>query len=227
MEDNPWLTPLQTVFLHRFFDLEVSQAFFLTGGTALAAFYLHHRLSVDIDLFTLDDLALSEAARILPSLVAELGWDIRQARHTEYFHRYLLEDVEGGVLQTDLVRDFGPQFGERRQVGHIIVDSLENIAANKLTAILARSEPKDFVDLYFILHSGLSFEQVFEMGRQKDTGMTPFYLAGALLQVKRLPPLPPTTPPIDQEALETFFIELADRLIDQSRPTSRQEQNRE
>lgn len=38
MEDNPWLTPLQKAFLGQFFALEVGQVFFLTGGTALAAF---------------------------------------------------------------------------------------------------------------------------------------------------------------------------------------------
>jgi len=227
MEDNPWLTPLQKAFLDRFFGRTVGQAFFLTGGTALAAFYLHHRQSVDLDIFTLDDLALTEAVRLLPALVEELGWEIRQARHTEHFHRFLLGGLEGDLLQADLVRDFGPQFGEHRRVGPVIVDSLENIAANKLTAILGRTEPKDFVDLYFILRSGLSFERLLEMGRQKDTGMAPFYLAGALLQVRRLPPLPPTTPPVDQDALETFFVNLANRLLDQSRPMIDPRQERE
>ena len=55
---SQWLTPLQAAFLTRFFSTDTGQLFFLTGGTALAAYHLHHRLSVDLDLFTLDDLAL-------------------------------------------------------------------------------------------------------------------------------------------------------------------------
>ncbi|MBN1138047.1 MAG: nucleotidyl transferase AbiEii/AbiGii toxin family protein [Anaerolineae bacterium] len=58
---DKWLTPLQLAVLEQFFATEAGKRFFLTGGTALAAFHLHHRLSVDLDLFTLDDLALREA----------------------------------------------------------------------------------------------------------------------------------------------------------------------
>lgn len=44
------LTPLQNKFLGEFFEL--TSDFWLTGGTALSAFYLHHRYSEDLDLFT-------------------------------------------------------------------------------------------------------------------------------------------------------------------------------
>ena len=59
------LTPMQETFLRRFFVFDVGQRFFLTGGTA-AAFYLGHRLSEDLDLFTLSDEAFGK-------LEAELG----------------------------------------------------------------------------------------------------------------------------------------------------------
>ncbi|MFA0732219.1 MAG: hypothetical protein LKKZDAJK_002880 [Candidatus Fervidibacter sp.] len=48
---NELLSPLQRDFLGQFFRQR--RDFFLTGGTALAAFYLFHRRSEDIDLFTL------------------------------------------------------------------------------------------------------------------------------------------------------------------------------
>ena len=56
-----WLTPLQASVIESFFATAAGQQFYLTGGTALAAFHLHHRTSIDLDLFTLDDLALREA----------------------------------------------------------------------------------------------------------------------------------------------------------------------
>lgn len=73
------LTPLQAAFLDRFFATEIGPLFFLTGGTALAAFHLHHRVSVDIDLFTLDDLALREAGVLVPRLAFELGCSVGRA----------------------------------------------------------------------------------------------------------------------------------------------------
>ncbi len=217
--DNPWLTPQQKTFLDSFFAHQIGRSFFLTGGTALAAFYLRHRVSIDLDLFTLDDFAITEGARLLPVLTKELGWSVLSARHTEHFHRFLLQDPEGVPLQVDLVRDFGPQFGERQVIEGIVVDSLENIAANKLTAILGRAEPKDFIDLYFILHQGWSLDTLIKMAQEKDTGLTPFYLAGALLQVRTFTLFPETTPPVQKERLVRFFLDLADHLLDQSRPT--------
>ena len=87
---NEWLTPLQAAFLTRFFATDTGQLFFLTGGTALSAYHLHHRLSVDLDLFTLDDLALRETNVLIPQLAADLGCRIGRARRTEHFHQFLL-----------------------------------------------------------------------------------------------------------------------------------------
>jgi predicted nucleotidyltransferase component of viral defense system len=53
--DKEIITQFQREFLESFF--EQTQAFFLTGGTALSAFYLHHRYSQDIDLFTVQKKA--------------------------------------------------------------------------------------------------------------------------------------------------------------------------
>jgi hypothetical protein len=213
-----WLTPLQAAFLARFFATDTGQRFFLTGGTALAAFYLHHRLSVDLDLFTLDDLALVEADVLMPQLAHGLGCRIGRARRTEHFRQFLLEPEAGQPLQVDLVRDFGPQYGQRRKVDGIVVDSIENIGANKLTAILGRTEPKDFVDLYFILQAGYDFDDLLAKAQEKDLGLQPFFIAGTLLQVRHLPRLPVTTPALTLAELQTFILALADRLLDQLRP---------
>jgi len=216
-EWNRWLTPLQAAFLTRLFDAEAGRRFFLTGGTALAAFYLRHRLSVDLDLFTLDDLALPEADALVPQLAAGLGCRIGRARRTEHYRQFLLEPEGGQPLQVDLVRDFGPQYGQRRVVDHIVVDSVENIGANKLTAILGRTEPKDFVDLYFILQAGYDFADLLAKAQAKDLGLQPFFLAGALLQVRHFSHLPATTPPLTAAELQASMVALADQLLDQLR----------
>jgi predicted nucleotidyltransferase component of viral defense system len=214
-----WLTPLQSSLLARFFATDTGQDFFLTGGTALAAFHLYHRLSLDLDLFTLDDLALQEASVLVPQLAVDLGCRIGRARRTEHFCQFLLEAETGQPLQVDLVRDFGPQYGQRRKEGDIVIDSIENIGANKLTAILSRTEPKDFSDLYFILHAGYDFDDLLAKAQEKDLGLRPFFLAGALRQVRQLRHLPITTPPIASSELQAFFLALADRLLDELRPS--------
>ena len=52
IDDNKILTPNQKSFLHEFTKSELRNVFRLTGGTALSAFYLEHRLSEDLDFFS-------------------------------------------------------------------------------------------------------------------------------------------------------------------------------
>lgn len=215
---SPWLTPLQATVLERFFATEVGQQFYLTGGTALAAFHLHHRMSIDLDLFTLDDLALREADFLLPKLAADAGCRLGSARRTEHYREVFFEPPAADPLKIDLVRDFGPQYGEHLRVNQVIVDSIENIGANKLTAILGRTEPKDFVDLYFILRAGYDFDDLVAKAQTKDLGLHPFYLAGSLRQVRNFRRLPVTAPPLTTSELQQFILALADQLLDQVAP---------
>lgn len=97
------LTPSQQELLRRFFAYEVGRAFFLTGGTALAAYYLHHRLSQDVDLFTLEEGALDAAEDVVASLGDEMGWEIHQQRLSPHFLRLGLTTAKGESLKMEFV----------------------------------------------------------------------------------------------------------------------------
>ena len=53
-EESKACTPLKRDFLRAWFALETR--YFLTGGSALGLFYLDHRRSCDLDLFTTDEV---------------------------------------------------------------------------------------------------------------------------------------------------------------------------
>ena len=58
---NCYATPEQgEVLLQLLTHPEVEQNFFLTGGTALSVFYIKHRKSNDIDMFSIASPDLSE-----------------------------------------------------------------------------------------------------------------------------------------------------------------------
>ena len=103
---SAWLTPLQASVLESFFAATDGQQFYLTGGTALAAFHLHHRASVDLDLFTLDDLALREADILLPQLAASMNCRLGAMRRTEHYREVFLEPESGDPLKIDLAARF-------------------------------------------------------------------------------------------------------------------------
>ena len=64
------LTRLQHELLDAFFQHE--DRFFLTGGAALAGFYLGHRETHDLDLFTLAD-ALDDDVSVVREIARQSG----------------------------------------------------------------------------------------------------------------------------------------------------------
>lgn len=51
----------------------VTEDFFLTGGTALSVFYLHHRQSNDLDFFTLQETDLAQIDFLIKTIVFDDG----------------------------------------------------------------------------------------------------------------------------------------------------------
>jgi len=105
---NDVLNPLQKAFLQAFFATSVGQRFFLTGGSALAAFHLQHRFSDDLDIFTLDDQALEASVRPVETIALELNCELERTRVSQYFVLpYMLKPLELETLQifyNDLAR---------------------------------------------------------------------------------------------------------------------------
>jgi hypothetical protein len=64
-----------------------------------------------------------------------------------------------------------------------LLDSSEDIFANKLCALLGRSEIRDLVDVQALEALGLSLTDALAGGRRKDGGLTPAQLAWVLSQV--------------------------------------------
>jgi hypothetical protein len=213
------LTPLQESFLSRFFAYDVGREFFLTGGTALAAFYLYHRLSEDLDLFTPEEGVLDAAQDAIATIGDDARWAVDVRRLSPHFLRVVLTTQHGESLKADLVQDVGEQFGDKRWCAGMGVDSLVNIAANKVTAILGRGDAKDFIDLYFIVQQqGYDLDRLLQMAKQKDLGLTEFYLAGMLRQIHTVKDLPVMLQPVDLETLVSFYEALADRLFARYKP---------
>ncbi len=215
------LTPLQRRVLKAFFARPFAHQFVLTGGTALAAFYLFHRISEDLDLFTPNPGDMQDVERGISDIAHQEGLAVALERRSPFFCRVFLFEAEGSSpLKVDLAYDPGPWFGSPVEREGIQVDSLENIAANKVTALMSRGELRDFIDLYFVLKdTGWTFDHLLTLARQKDPGLKEFYLAGFIhQQLKRMRALPPLYRPLDLEDFRRFYADLAETLMRRSRP---------
>ncbi|MDP2600109.1 MAG: nucleotidyl transferase AbiEii/AbiGii toxin family protein [Deltaproteobacteria bacterium] len=205
------LTPLQHKTLQVFFSVpELKRHFYLTGGTALSAFYLQHRLSIDLDFFT-HSIDIHEVEPLIEDAFKAKGLRIEKERSSPTFRRWLINKE----LRVDVVRDIDFRVGTPQLIDNFMVDDPKNIAVNKITTIYGRLEPKDYVDLYF-LKPYLNFDimELFKLGQIKDGGLEPFQWAKIIADVDTFTLLPQMVKPLTLKKLQTFFHRLRGEVID-------------
>ena len=175
------LNDLQMDFLRAFFSRENS--YFLTGGAALVGFYFGHRETNDLDLFTLDDSVESGFA-ILNDVARQLGSNVEPIQTSPDFRRVLVTRGDEAII-VDLVREYVFQITpEKDEINGIRIDSPKEILANKLCALLSRSEIRDLVDVMVLEKAGFDLEVAIEAAAKKDAGLSPAQLAWVLHQIE-------------------------------------------
>lgn len=180
------LSDHQKAFLRLFSSLPDQEQFYLTGGTALAEYHLGHRFSFDLDLFT------SEADLILPFSYrieqAAQFYDL-QVNVVRRFASFIEFQASRGedTLKIDLALDSPFRFApvEQGDAG-VMVNDFQDIQTDKMLAFFGRAEPRDAVDLFFLLQK-TGFNELAELARQKDTGFDLYWFAVALNRVTKFP----------------------------------------
>ncbi|GAA3950725.1 hypothetical protein GCM10022246_01540 [Pedobacter ginsengiterrae] len=117
------------------------EQFFLVGGTALSL-KIGHRISIDIDLFTLENFD--------PNLLQDhILWNY--GSNLKVIGTGALMGLIDGV-KVDFITHPYPHVQPLDNLENIRMASLQDIAAMKLNAVVGSGERiKDFVDLYYLL----------------------------------------------------------------------------
>ncbi len=187
------LTPIQKAFLAAFATLPDQAQFFLTGGTALAEYYFGHRLSYDLDLFTgVDGLVLPASYQIEKVCTAH-GLQVNVKRRFTSFVEFLVTQGEDS-LKIDLALDSPYRFEPPAlsETG-VYVNDYADLRVDKLLAYFGRAEPRDAVDLYFILQRE-PLETLLAQAAQKDPGFDSYWFAIALNRAASFPDEPERWP---------------------------------
>lgn len=186
LKGNGILSDFQKAFLRLFASLPDQERFYLTDGTALAEYYLGHRLSNDLDLFT------SEADLILPfsyrveQAAQTAGMEIVVVHRFASFIEFQVNQNEN-TLKVDLALDspyrFAPvELGDAA----VMINDFQDIQTDKTLAFFGRAEPRDAIDLFFLLQK-TNFQNLVELARQKDTGFDLYWFAVALNRTAKFP----------------------------------------
>ncbi|RNL51490.1 nucleotidyltransferase [Pedobacter jejuensis] len=141
-------------------DPELEQ-FFLVGGTALSL-KIGHRISIDIDLFSIQNFA--------PKILQDhLLWNY--GSNLKVIGTGALMGLIDGV-KVDFITHPYPNIRPIENIEGIRMASLQDIAAMKLNAIVGSGERiKDFVDLYYLLEK-LNYSEMLNHYYQKYPNVT-------------------------------------------------------
>lgn len=212
------LNPIQRKFL----DLAVKEPYLLknyywTGGTALAEFYLQHRESEDVDLFSESEIEVQPISNFIGVIAKKLkAADITSQRFLGLYS-YTLH-----LPKTSLKIDFNyypfPRINLGKKWQGLAIDSLEDIAVNKVHTMFMKPRSRDFVDLYFILKhkDKFSLDRLINLADAKfDWHIEPAQLGENFAKVVTVKDFPKMLVPFNQKAMVKFFLNLAKSLKSQ------------
>lgn len=215
MEQNGLTQKQKFIFQLLAHDDFFTSTFYLTGGTALSAFYLHHRESEDLDFFS----EKSFTQEFIESKLSVLGkthnftFTIRQIENVT---NYILIFTDKEELKVDFVSYPHRRLFEGIKVGNFTIDSKNDIAINKMLTIMQRTTSKDFVDLYFLLQEYSLWDLINGLERKFNIETDQFILASDFAKVEQIDVLPKMLKSLTLGELQAFFREEAKKLAKRS-----------
>ena len=190
----------------------LSSQFYFTGGTALAEFYLHHRLSDDLDFFSKSQVDQKQIFSIISDWSKQYRFNF-SSRFIEVVYRFniIFEN------KTSLKVDFGyypyPLIKKGIKYKLMAIDSLRDIATNKLLTISQRTDVKDFVDLYFLLKEKFSvWDLIYSLKAKFNIETEPFLLAEDFLKIEDFEFMPKMIKKVSLNQLKLFFRDQAKKI---------------
>jgi hypothetical protein len=200
------LTPPQRRFLDHFATTVFRRRFYLSGGAALSAGYLGHRFSDDLDFFGPDPVPIKKLVPFMEQLpgLESLQWLLPRDRTT-----FMITWDDGSQVKVEYRQFPFESLAPPHAMGPFYLDSMADLLANKLYALIERRYELDRTDIYGMLQcmTDVSVEQAVAASEQK------FDLRGLVQDavLRRLGgALPDGSPealfePIDVHAMAQFF----------------------
>jgi len=160
------LNKTQKAVLDIFSKSDLSKKFYFTGGTALAFFYLKHRRSDDLDFFTEENFRLKDIEDFIKELKKKLG--LRSVNVKKFNGRYETIIQNRDFCRIDFNKYEYKALKKKNKFKNILIDSLEDISANKTLSLFDRNEPKDVFDIYFLIKkANLSSKKLLKLTEKK------------------------------------------------------------
>lgn len=208
------LTPFQRDLLNAAPGISgLTDQFYLTGGTALAVFHLHHRESEDFDFFSVGEVDHTRANRVAGALAKAIGASVGES--TQTFNRNIYKFLrDGQPLKVEF--NYYPHEPIERYVkfGKLRIDSLYDIAVNKTFTIYQHARARDYVDLFLAMRKlKVGLETLVRDAHNKfDTHTDILQMGAKLAKVVQVKDYPRMRIDFSFKEMEKFFLSEARKL---------------
>jgi hypothetical protein len=152
----------------------------LFGAGALIGFHLGHRTSRDLDLAFRPLVALGEVPREVEARLRLAGFQVEHVQRALAFARLRVSDGADSI-ELDLVADPTPSIEAPLEPRPgVRVETARSLLAQKLCALLSRTELRDLEDIGALIDAGEDIERGFRDAAMIDGGFSPPTLAWLL-----------------------------------------------
>jgi predicted nucleotidyltransferase component of viral defense system len=190
------------------------QHFYLSGGTALAAFYLNHRISEDLDFFSQTEFNPLAIDAVLKKAKPKLGFASLDFQQSFNRNLFFLRLRNAKPLKVEFTYFPFEPLQKPKRFGKLNIDSLLDIAVNKAFTIAQQPRARDFIDLYCIFQkTPLTFKGLLKKARLKfDWHIDPIQLGSQLIKADEISDLPVMRKKISERSWRELFLKEAKAL---------------
>lgn len=210
------LTPNQKKILELIAEEKYfTDRFYLAGGTALSEFYLQHRLSEDIDLF-------SENQEVNPVYILKffktrlVNLKIKKIETKQVFglYSFFLHFQNKDILKIDFNYYPFPLIEKGMKFNNLVIESIYDIGVDKVHTVVMKPRARDFIDIYFIIkEKGYGFEELLMQAKAKfDWDISLIDLGARFMEASKLADYPRMNKKIDHKEWQDFFLNEAKKL---------------
>lgn len=204
---------------HHFLELatkekEITDWFLLVGGTALSEFYLHHRLSEDLDFFSTSEVNDKLIERIISKYIKRFAGSHFTKRKYMGLYIYQIYHKNGEVLKIDFNHFVFEQLEPGKNFKTLKIASLWDITIDKFYTLLSNPRSRDYVDFYLaIKEQDCDMHQLRHALNEKyEFTVDEPFITSQLLRVKDVSDFPKMLVPFDRNEMEKFYLHLAKSL---------------
>jgi predicted nucleotidyltransferase component of viral defense system len=193
---------------------ELYQRFYFSGGTALSEYYLQHRYSEDLDFFSEEEIIAADLNLFLTTHKSDFG--AKQIQYQSSFNRniFFLHYADNAELKLEFTYYPFTRIDKGLQIDNIQIDSVLDIAVNKVFTLTQQVRGRDYFDIYMICQKyKFVFADLLKKARQKfDYPINYLELGKNLYKIKTFLDDPILLKEINRDNVEKYFLALASEI---------------